>query len=264
VPDRLLVTLENGVKRITFNNPTRRNSIDFGTIGLFAEAIRQSAADDTRVVIVTGAGDSFCAGADLQSLSAGAGGGGLASHDVTESLRAGVNPGILAMRELPKPIIARVHGHAAGVGCNYALAADLIIASDQAFFGQVFVKIALMPDGGGTYFLPRLVGYNKAFELMALGDPVSAQEALDLGLVNRVTPFEELDQTVNALAARLVQSPAIAIAKIKAALNRSMQSGLDAMLDFEAVNQGDCFRSNDFQEGVAAFLQKRRAIFTGQ
>ncbi|MGH9837440.1 MAG: enoyl-CoA hydratase/isomerase family protein [Blastocatellia bacterium] len=259
--DRLLITLENGVKRITFNNPARRNSIDFATINLFTDAIRQSAEDETRVVVITGAGDSFCAGADLQSLSSE---GDIANHDVTESLRNGVNPGILAMRELPKPIIARVHGHAAGVGCNYALASDLIIASDQAFFSQVFVKIALMPDGGGTFFLPRLVGYNKTFELMALGDPISAQEALDLGMINRVAPFEELDKVVNGLAARLAQSPVIAMAKIKAALNRSLQSDLAAMLDFEAVNQGDCFRSNDFKEGVAAFLQKRKAVFTGR
>ncbi len=259
--DRLLVTLENGVKRITFNNPARRNSIDFATINLFADAIQQSGEDETRVVVITGTGDSFCAGADLQSLSSE---GDVANHDITESLRNGVNPGILAMRELPKPIIARVHGHAAGVGCNYALASDLIIASDQAFFSQVFVKIALMPDGGGTWFLPRLVGYNKAFELMALGDPVSAQEALDLGMINRVVPFEDLDKMVNGLVARLAQSPAIAIAKIKAALNRGLQSDLAAMLEFEAVNQGDCFRSNDFKEGVAAFLQKRKPAFTGK
>lgn len=257
--DRLLVTLENGVKRITFNNPTRRNSIDFETIRLLTAAIRQSSEDGTRVIILTGAGDSFCAGADLQSL----GEGGIDNHDVTETLRKGVNPGILAMRALPIPIIARVHGHAAGVGCNYALASDLIIASDQAFFGQVFIKIALMPDGGGTYFLPRLVGYNKAFELMALGDPISAQEALELGMVNRVVPADDLDKVVESLAARLAAAPAMAIAKIKQALQRSLEADLAAALDFEAVNQGDCFRSHDFKEGVAAFLQKRKADFTG-
>ncbi|MFN0087163.1 MAG: enoyl-CoA hydratase/isomerase family protein [Blastocatellia bacterium] len=258
--DRMLVALENGVKRITFNNPMRRNSIDFDTIERLTEAIRQSAEDGTRVIILTGTGDSFCAGADLQSL----GGGGIDDYDVTESLRKGINPGILAMRALPIPIIARVHGHAAGVGCNYALASDLIIASDQAFFGQVFIKIALMPDGGGTYFLPRLVGYNKAFELMALGDPISAQEALDLGLINRIVPADDLDKVVDALAARLAAAPAIAIAKIKHSLQRNLESDLAAALDFEAVNQGDCFRSSDFKEGVAAFLQKRRAVFTGK
>jgi len=258
VSDRLLVSLEDGVKRITFNNPARRNSIDFDTIRRFAEAIKQSAEDETRVVIITGSGDSFCAGADLQALNSDGGG-----PDVTADLREGVNPGVLAMRGLPKPIIARVHGHAAGVGCNYALAADIIIASDQAFFGQVFVKIGLMPDGGGTYFLPRLVGYNKAFELMALGDPIPAEQAFEMGMINRVVPAAELDATVNALAGRLANAPATALAKIKAGLINGAQSDLASALEFEAVNQGDCFRSADFKEGVAAFLQKRKAVFTG-
>ncbi len=259
--DKLLVTLENGVKRITFNSPSRRNSVDNQTIKAFSEAIKQSADDQTRVVVITGAGDSFCAGADLQSINPSE---AAATQDVTTLLREGVNPGIMAMRELPKPIIARVHGHAAGVGCNYALASDIIIASDQAFFGQVFVKIGLMPDGGGTYFLPRLVGYHKAFELMALGDPIPAQQAFEIGMVNRVVPFAELDTTVNALADRLAASPGIALAKIKAGLNSGLRSDLASALEFEAVNQGDCFRSADFKEGVAAFLQKRKAAFTGK
>jgi 2-(1,2-epoxy-1,2-dihydrophenyl)acetyl-CoA isomerase len=258
VSGRLLVSLEDGVKRITFNNPTRCNSIDFDTIRRLAEAIEQSAEDETRVVIITGSGDSFCAGADLQSVNPGA------VRDVTTDIREGVNPGVLAMRGLPKPIIARVHGHAAGVGCNYALAADIIIASDQAFFSQAFVKIGLMPDGGGTYFLPRLVGYNKAFELMALGDPIPAQQAFEMGMINRVMPANELDATVNALAERLANAPAIALAKIKAGLSNSLQSDLASALEFEAVNQGICFRSTDFEEGVAAFLQKRKAVFTGK
>jgi 2-(1,2-epoxy-1,2-dihydrophenyl)acetyl-CoA isomerase len=179
-------------------------------------------------------------------------------------LREGVNPAIISMRELPKPIIARVHGHAAGVGCNFALASDMIIASDQAFFGQVFVKIGLMPDGGGTYFLPRLVGYNKAFELMALGDPIPAREAFEIGMINRVIPVAELDRTVDALAERLAASPGLALAKIKAGLNSGLQSDLASSLEFEAVNQDDCFRSVDFKEGVAAFLQKRKAVFSGK
>ena len=257
--DKLLVSLENGVKRITFNHPTRRNAIDFDTIRLFAEAIKQSAEDETRVVIVTGSGDSFCAGADLQSLRSDAD-----DHDVTTDLREGVNPGVLAMRNLPKPIIARVHGHAAGVGCNYALASDIIIASDEAFFGQVFIKIGLMPDGGGTYFLPRLVGYSRAFELMATGDPISSQQAFEMGMINRVVPAAELDAAVNALAGRLANTPAIALAKIKAGLINGMQSDLASALEFEAVNQGDCFRSRDFKEGVAAFIEKRKAVFTGK
>jgi enoyl-CoA hydratase/carnithine racemase len=168
------------------------------------------------------------------------------------------------MRSLPKPVIARVHGHAAGIGCNYALAADIIVASDQAFFSQAFIKIGLMPDGGGTYFLPRLVGYNKAFELMALGDSVPAQQAFEMGMINRVVAPAELDATVNAMAERLASAPAIALAKIKAGLANGLRSDLASALEFEAAGQGECFRSADFIEGVAAFLQKRKAVFTGK
>jgi 2-(1,2-epoxy-1,2-dihydrophenyl)acetyl-CoA isomerase len=259
VSEKILVSLENGIKRITINNPSRRNALGFDAFQYLTEIIKQSSEDETKVIVMTGAGDAFCAGADVQGF-----GSGDLTQDVTASLRAGVNPGIQAMRNLPKPIIARVHGHAAGVGCNYALAADIIIASDQAFFGQVFVKIGLMPDGGGTYFLPRAVGYNRAFELMALGDPLPAQAAFEMGMINRVVPVAELDATVDALAQRLANSPGIALGKIKAGLNAGLQADLAAALEFEAINQGDCFRSEDFKEGVAAFLQKRKPDFKGK
>lgn len=254
-PENLLVTLQDGIKRITINRPERRNSVDLETVAMLRDAIVQSGDDGTRVVILTGAGESFCAGADLAATSKG----DIADFDVTRSLREGVNPTILAMRALPVPIIARVHGHAVGVGCNYALACDLIVASEQAVFGQVFVRIGLMPDGGGTFFLPRLVGYHKAFELMAMGDIISAQDAYQLGLVNRIVPFAEMDVTVDALAVRLAASPRVALAKIKAALNHELD--LAGALDFEAVNQESCFHSADFSEGVTAFLQKRKAVF---
>jgi 2-(1,2-epoxy-1,2-dihydrophenyl)acetyl-CoA isomerase len=257
VSDRLLVSLEAGVKRVTFNNPARRNSIDFETMRRLTEAIKESFEDETRVIVITGAGDSFCAGADLQAGLSGV-------RDVTTDLREVINPGVMAMRSLPKPIIARVHGHAAGIGCNYALAADIIVASDQAFFSQAFIKIGLMPDGGGTYFLPRLVGYNKAFELMALGDSVPARQAFEMGMINRVVAPAELDATVDAMAERLASAPAIALAKIKAGLANGLQSDLASALEFEAAGQGECFRSADFIEGVAAFLQKRKAVFTGK
>src|SRR5262249_20299954 len=183
--DKTLITLEEGINRITINRPERRNSVDVETVDLLHEAIQRSAEDESKVIILTGAGDAFCAGADLQATSER----DIKSIDVTASLRERTNPTILAMRGLLKPIIARVHGHAVGVGCNYALACDIIIASEQAKFGQVFVKIGLMPDGGATFFLPRAVGYAKAFELMATGDIITAAEALGLGLVNRVVPF---------------------------------------------------------------------------
>jgi 2-(1,2-epoxy-1,2-dihydrophenyl)acetyl-CoA isomerase len=258
--DKLLVTLEEGIKRITFNRPERRNSVDTETVELLRDAIYQSARDESKVVILTGAGEAFCAGADLQATGAG----DIRNLDVTASLRSHTNPTILAMRRLSKPIIARVHGPAAGVGCNYALACDLIIASERAKFGQVFVKIGLMPDGGSTYFLPRLVGYAKAFELMATGDIISAQEALALGLINRVVPVEELDATVNDLAARLAAAPSLALAKIKEGLNHGEKTDLASALEFEAVNQAACFQSGDFAEGVKAFLEKRKPQFKGE
>ena len=258
--DKVLVTLENGIKRITFNNPARRNAMDFEAFRFIGDEIKRSATDETKVVVLTGAGEAFCAGADVQGMANGE----IEAQDVTASLRAGVNPGIQAMRDLPKPIIARVHGHAAGVGCNYALAADFIVASDQAFFGQVFVKIGLMPDGGGTYFLPRAVGYCRAFELMALGEPISSQQAFELGMINRVVPAEKLDDAVDELTRKLAAAPGLALAKIKAGLNASLTSDLAAALEFEAINQGDCFRSEDFKEGVAAFLEKRKPQFKGK
>jgi 2-(1,2-epoxy-1,2-dihydrophenyl)acetyl-CoA isomerase len=258
--EKLLVTLEAGIKRITINRPERRNSVDTETVELLQQAIKSSADDESKVVVITGAGDSFCAGADLQSTAQY----DIKSIDVTASLRKHTNPTILAMRSLPKPIIARVHGHAVGVGCNYALACDIIIASEQAKFGQVFVKIGLMPDGGSTFFLPRAVGYAKAFELMATGEIINAHDARDLGLVNHVVPFEQLDTTVNAMASRLSSAAPIALRKIKEGLNHGLVADLASALDFEAVNQSDCFKSEDFLEGVKAFLEKRQATFQGR
>lgn len=258
--DKVVVTVSNGIRRITINRADRRNAVDPESIQLLLDAVRGAEADDSRVVVLTGAGDAFCAGADLQ----GSAPGEFEKKDVTKALREGVNPLILAMRSLRKPIIGRVHGHAVGVGCNMALACDLLIASDKALFSEIFVRIGLMPDGGGTYFLPRLVGYQKAFELMATGDIIDAAEAQRLGLVNRVVPYAELDATVEDLAGRLASGPAVSIARIKEGLNRALHGNLAEALEFEAVNQGECFRSADFVEGVAAFLQKRKAVFTGK
>ncbi len=257
--NKLLVTLENGVKRITFNRPDRRNAADTETLGLLRSAIEQSIDDESKVIILSGTGEAFCAGADLQVSD----GHDIKTIDVTEELRASTNKTVLAMRALNKPIIARVHGAAAGVGCNYALACDMIFASEEAKFGQVFVKIGLAPDGGGTYFLPHTIGYAKAFELLATGDIISAKEAFSLGLINRVVPFAELDSLVNGMADRLAASPSVALAMIKQGLQYGQQHDLAAALDNEAVNQGNCFRSKDFAEGVNAFLEKRKPNFQG-
>ncbi|MCP9493610.1 MAG: enoyl-CoA hydratase-related protein [Pyrinomonadaceae bacterium MAG19_C2-C3] len=256
---KLHVAFDEGIKRITFNRPERRNAVDAETQKLLRAALEASRVDETRVIILTGAGGAFCAGADLAALNQSE----IKDFDVTTSLRDDANPIVMLMRELPVPIIARVDGTAVGIGCNYALACDIIIASERAVFAELFVRIGLMPDGGGTYFLPRLVGYHKAFELMATGDTITAEEAYNLGIVNKVVPFSELNATVNKLAARLVASPRIALEKIKAGLNHAANTDLASALDYEAVNQAACFHSPDFVEGVTAFLQKRKPVFSG-
>jgi 2-(1,2-epoxy-1,2-dihydrophenyl)acetyl-CoA isomerase len=258
--EKLLVTLEGGVRRITFNNPARRNAVDLETFALFADAVNEAARDESRVVVITGAGDSFCGGLDLTSLSPVE----LARMDVAATIRELINPPILRLRALRKPVVARVNGPVAGIGFSYVLASDVRIASADATFMQSFVRVGLMPDGGATYLLPALVGRAKAFELMATGDIISAREAMSLGLVNRVVAYEELDATVDAMAARLAASPGVALAKIKAGLNHGETGDLAAALDFEAVNQAACFGSEDFREGVAAFLEKRKANFKGK
>jgi 2-(1,2-epoxy-1,2-dihydrophenyl)acetyl-CoA isomerase len=255
--EKLQVTLEEGVKRITFNNTARRNAVDFGMFEAFAAAVDEAARDESRVVVITGAGDFFCAGLDMKSVSPAE----LASMDVAARIRELINPPVVGLRNLPKPVVARVHGPAAGIGFSYVLASDVVVASDEATFSQSFVRVGLMPDGGATHLLPALVGRAKAFELMATGDTLTARDAERLGLVSRVVPRAELDAAVNRIVAGLAAAPQPSLARIKAALNLSEQQALAAALDFEAQGQADCFRSPDFLEGVTAFMQKRAPQF---
>jgi enoyl-CoA hydratase/carnithine racemase len=255
--DKLQVTLDAGVKRITFNNPARRNAVDFEMFEAFAAAVEESAHDESRVVVITGAGDFFCAGLDMKSIDPR----GLAGMDIAQRIRELINPPVLRLRTMPKPVVARVHGPAAGIGFSYVLASDVVVASEEATFSQSFVRVGLMPDGGATHLLPALVGRAKAFELMATGDTLSATEAHSLGLVGRVVPRAELDAVCDELAARLAAAPQPSLARIKAALNLSEQQALAAALDFEAEGQAACFRSPDFLEGATAFMQKRAPQF---
>jgi 2-(1,2-epoxy-1,2-dihydrophenyl)acetyl-CoA isomerase len=254
---RLLVSLKDGVKRITFNAPERRNAVDRATSERLLEVVQQTARDESRVVVLTGAADAFCAGADLSSSRPG-------GDNVTEFLRRVVNPTIVALRDMPKPVIARVHGHAVGIGCNYALAADIRIATPEARFGQVFSKIGLIPDGGSTYFLPRMIGYPKAFEWMVTGAIIDAEQAAEWGLVNGVVPLKELDGVVEEWVKRLRSGAALAIAGIKRALCYGESHTLAEALDNEAVTQQACYESQDFREGVTAFREKRKAMFQGK
>ena len=255
--EKLLVTLEGGVKRVTFNNPSRRNAVDLGMFAAFAQAVEEAATDASRVLVITGAGEAFCSGLDLTSLSPDE----LAALDVAAKVRELINPPVLRLRELSKPVVARVHGPAVGIGFSYVLASDFCVASEEATFSQSFVRVGLMPDGGSTYLLPALVGRSKAFELMATGATLSAAEALSLGVVSRVVPRAGLDAAVDDLAARLAAAPQPSLARIKAALNLSERQGLAAALDFEAEGQAECFASPDFIEGVTAFMQKRAPQF---
>ena len=257
IDDKLRVTLEGGVKRITFNRPERRNAVDFEMFEAFAEAVAGSASDGTRVVVITGAGDAFCSGLDLSAVAAG----DLARLDVAATVRGLINPPILRMRSMSVPFIARVHGPVGGIGFSYVLASDVRVGSNAATFGQTFITVGLMPDGGSTYFLSRLVGPAKAFELMATGARLAADEAMRLGILNRVVPVAELDAAVEELAASLAAAPQPALARVKGALSRAEHEELAAALDYEAEGQAECFRSADFREGVTAFMQKRPPAF---
>ena len=251
------IAVADSVMTLTLNRPDHLNALTFEVLDGIASALR-SAHDDLgiRAVVITGAGRGFCAGQDL---SVGLGDEGL---DVRDRLRRHYVPVVHAIRELEAPVIAAVNGVAAGAGLSLVLACDLRIASEQASFIQAFVRIGLVPDAGGTYFLPRLVGMAKAMEMALLGDAVSAADALRYGLVSAVVPGAELAEAAATLAARLARGPA-SVGMIKRALNASLDSNLDDQLELEGELQAAAAATDDFLEGVSAFLGKRPPEFTG-
>ncbi|WP_019988175.1 enoyl-CoA hydratase/isomerase family protein [Rudanella lutea] len=261
--ESILYEVSDGICRITLNRPQVYNALSSGLIREITEAIGQVAADPAiRVVVLTGAGDkAFCSGADLKDGMAGASEGGLS---LGKSLREGYNPMILAIRNLPKPVIARVNGVAAGAGCSLALACDAIVTANEAYFSQIFINIGLMPDAGATFFLPRLVGSLKAFELCSTGRRVYGPEALSLGLVSQSVPAEQLDAAVAELAGAYASAPTKAIGLMKKVLNQSLYSTLEAMLEQEADNQEILGHSADAMEGIGSFLMKRKPNFKGK
>jgi len=252
---------DSGIVTITLNRPDKLNALVGHMRRDLAEALEQAGSDRlVRVVVITGAGRGFCAGGDLDRASE------LMDQNDSEEfarLLGAARRVVTAIRSMTKPVIASINGTAAGAGCNLALACDLRIAAHSATFTQSFVRIGFHPDWGGTYFLPRLVTANKACELFFLGDPVNAEEALRLGLVNWVVPDEALEQETRTLSERLRDAPPIPIAAAKQAVYLSGREDLETMLRYEVEAQMRCFESRDGKEGVRAFLEKREPRFTG-
>lgn len=263
--ENLLYETADGVCRITLNRPSVYNALNADLIRDVTTAVEAAGADDgVRVVVVTGTGDrAFCSGADLKEGFAGAAATG-EPMNMGESLRAGYHPMIRAIRNLPKPVVGRVNGVAAGAGCSLALACDVVICTDEAYFSQIFVNIGLMPDAGSTFFLPRLVGPQRAFELSSTGRRVYGPEAARIGLVSQSVPAAELDAAVDQVVRYYATAPTRAIGAMKLVLNQSLYSDLDHQLEQEAENQDALGRSADAAEGIGAFLMKRPANFSGR
>jgi 2-(1,2-epoxy-1,2-dihydrophenyl)acetyl-CoA isomerase len=257
------VHTEDSVAEITLNRPERLNAWTDRLGSELRKAILEDAADQSvRSVLITGAGRGFSSGADVKEmLEQGARG---ERPDVGTMLRERYHPIIKGIRELPKPVIAAVNGPAVGIGCSLALACDLIWAGESAIFGLAFVNIGLVPDGGSTFLVPAAVGKARALEMALLGDPVSAEEALDWGLINRVVPDGKLMDETRTLARRMAKGPTRSYANSKRALNNSLMRIMDEQLDLEAQIQGEMAQSGDFLEGIAAFVQKREPNFKGQ
>ncbi|MFM8849100.1 MAG: enoyl-CoA hydratase/isomerase family protein [Cytophagales bacterium] len=249
----------NGVATITLNRPEVYNALNDAITYELQDVLKAVAKDDAvRVVVLTGAGKAFCSGQDLKD-SASQG-----KRSFLESLHKRYNPIITAMRQLPKPIVCRLNGVAAGAGCSLALACDVIVASEEASLIEVFINIGLVPDSGSSYFLPRLVGMVKAFEMCTLGNKIAASEALKMGLVNKVTPASELDAAVKGYTDFYSKAPTKAIGLIKKMLNKSATTNLDEMLEYEAYCQEIAGATSDHKEGVQAFLEKRKPNFVGK
>lgn len=257
--ETVLLTLDGGVAVLTLNRPDVLNAVNDQLTDELGEALRYAGrAGEVRCLVLTGAGRGFCSGQDLRARA------GVGDVSYGDSLRRRYNPIILRIRTIEKPVIAAVNGVAAGAGCNLALAADLRIASERASFIEVFSRVGLIPDSGGTFTLPRLVGLGKAFELAYTADPVDAAEALRLGLVNRVVPHDDLMPAALELARRLAEGPTRGFGLTKRGFNYALSASFDAALEYEAYLQEIAGRTADHREGVAAFLEKRTARFEGR
>ena len=256
----ILIKIENQVAYITLNRPEVFNS--FNREMAFS---LQSILDDcehnngVRSIVITGNGKAFCAGQDLKEVT-----NPELNPGFKKILEEHYNPIITRIRAINKPIIAAVNGVAAGAGANIALSCDLVVASNKASFIQAFSKIGLIPDSGGTFFLPRLIGFQKASALMMLGDKVTAEEAEELGMIFKVISSESFNEEVEKLAVKLANMPSKALGLIKELLNKSITNTLEQQLELEGKLQIEAALSEDYTEGVNAFMEKRKPIFKGK
>ncbi len=257
---------QGAVGIVTLNRPEARNALNPEMFKDLGKAIQDCRDPDMRAVVITGSGGSFCAGADVKDFVnqlENGGPEGLSQHlkHLADTFHRDI---IIAIRQLDKPVIAGVDGVAAGGGLSLALACDLRIASDSARFLMAFANIGATADGGSTYLLPRILGTAKAMELYLSDQPISAQRALDLGLVNQVFPAAELDQSTLEFAARLAQGPTVAYGRVKALFDSSWDAGLAGQLDAETEDISGITLTADFQEGIKAFAEKRSPRFQGR
>ncbi|MBI3977936.1 MAG: enoyl-CoA hydratase/isomerase family protein [Chloroflexi bacterium] len=257
--ETILYEVNAGVGAITLNRVDVLNAMNDAMRAELQDALKAAERDPAvRCLVLTGAGRAFCSGQDLRDRANSSG------TSLGDTLRQGYNPIIRRLRTIEKPVIASVNGVAAGAGCSLALACDLRIASERASFIEVFSRVGLVPDSGSCYLLPRLIGLGRALEMAFTGDPVDAQEAYRLGLVNRVVAPDALAAATRELAERLARGPTKALGMTKRAMNRSLGMDLDEALDYEAHLQEVAGQTEDFREGVQAFIEKRPAAFTGR
>jgi len=258
----ILVSQGDGVLTITLNRPDRLNAFNPEMHQRLREALERAADEaQVRAVLLTGAGRGFCAGQDLSERDVSA---GAAPIDLSVSLGTDYNPLVRRLRELPKPVVCAVNGVAAGAGANIALACDLVLAARSASFVQAFSKIGLVPDSGGTWFLPRLVGSARAMGLALLGEKLSAEDAERWGLIWRVVDDDALPSHCLQIAKQLAAGPTKGYGLLKKALQASAGNSLDAQLDLERDLQREAALTADYREGVAAFMQKRPPEFKGK
>lgn len=259
MPDSVIYTVRSGVATLQINRPEVLNSCNRALITAVRELLARCVTDvSVRAVTLTGTGKAFCAGQDLTEVLADKG------MDFNKTVQDYYNPLIADIRRLEKPVVAAVNGVAAGAGANIALACDIVVAKASASFIQAFSKIGLVPDSGGTYFLPRLVGWQRASALMLLGDKVSAPQAKDMGMIYDYFPDESFEAQARALAERLAQMPTKGLAYTKMLLNQTFEHTLSVQLAQEGIWQAKAGATEDYQEGVRAFLEKRSPKFKGQ